>query len=84
MNFILCNRFIQQWIFEGVCEDPYEEFFIHYSEHYTLNRNRKFWNKSFKMINSAVPGFLNGIQNQIFQCGKAVHLLKLCKPEVNL
>ncbi|XP_078035219.1 gamma-tubulin complex component 6 [Augochlora pura] len=71
-------RFLQKWMFEGICDDIYGEFMIKTRPQYLRNRDHKFWTKSFSLRNEAVPGFLNVLTESILQCGKTVRLLRIC------
>ncbi|XP_076381242.1 gamma-tubulin complex component 6 isoform X2 [Megalopta genalis] len=71
-------RFLQKWMFEGVCDDIYGEFMIKTRPQYLRNRDHKFWTKSFSLRNEAIPGFLNVLTESILQCGKTVRLLRIC------
>ncbi|XP_076391112.1 gamma-tubulin complex component 6 [Megachile rotundata] len=74
-------RFLQKWIFEGICDDIYGEFMIKIRPQYLRNRGHKFWTKSFGVCNDAVPGFLTDLTESILQCGKTVRLLRTCDPK---
>ncbi|XP_015438948.1 PREDICTED: gamma-tubulin complex component 6 [Dufourea novaeangliae] len=71
-------RFLQKWMFEGVCDDIYGEFMIKTRSQYLRNRDHKFWTKSFSVRNEAIPGFLSSLAESILQCGKTVRLLRIC------
>lgn len=71
-------RFLQKWIFEGICDDIYGEFMIKTRPQYLRSRSHKFWTKSFSIYNDAVPAFLNDLAESILQCGKTVRLLRIC------
>ncbi|XP_021938157.1 gamma-tubulin complex component 6 isoform X3 [Zootermopsis nevadensis] len=73
--------FVQKWIFEGLCQDAYTEFFIQEQPDLMTSREREYWSRGYYMIKEAVPGFLQGLDVAIFQCGKALNLLKLCNPQ---
>ncbi|XP_076680374.1 gamma-tubulin complex component 6 isoform X2 [Andrena cerasifolii] len=71
-------RFLQKWMFEGICDDIYGEFMIQVRPQYLRNRSQRFWTKSFSVCNEAVPGFLTDLAESILQCGKTVRLLRIC------
>ncbi|XP_017875473.1 gamma-tubulin complex component 6 [Ceratina calcarata] len=71
-------RFLQKWIFQGICDDIYGEFMIKTRPQYLRNRSHKFWAHSFRIYNDAVPGFLSDLAESILQCGKTVRLLRTC------
>nr|XP_034191559.1 gamma-tubulin complex component 6 isoform X1 [Osmia lignaria] len=74
-------RFLQKWIFEGICDDIYGEFMIKTRPQYLRNRGHRFWTKSFSVFSDSVPGFLNDLAESILQCGKTVRLLRTCDPK---
>ncbi|XP_031845886.2 gamma-tubulin complex component 6 isoform X2 [Nomia melanderi] len=71
-------RFLQKWMFEGICDDVYGEFMIKTRPQYLRSRDYKFWTKTFIVRNEAIPGFLSGLSESILQCGKTVRLLRVC------
>ncbi|PNF25042.1 hypothetical protein B7P43_G06983 [Cryptotermes secundus] len=73
--------FLQKWMFEGLCQDAYTEFFIQEQPDLMTCRQRDYWSHGYYMLEEAVPGFLRGLESAIFECGKAVNLLKLCNPQ---
>ncbi|XP_036148295.1 gamma-tubulin complex component 6 isoform X2 [Monomorium pharaonis] len=74
-------RFLQNWLFEGTCDDVYGEFMIQARSHYLRKRTRKFWTESFAIDTKSVPGFLSELSESILQCGKTLRLLKICSPK---
>ncbi|OXU27717.1 hypothetical protein TSAR_004634 [Trichomalopsis sarcophagae] len=74
-------RFLQHWIFEGVCADIYEEFMIRVRPQYLRTQGHRFWTRAFSINRASVPGFLSRLTDTILQCGKAVTLLKICDPQ---
>ncbi|KAL2741084.1 gamma-tubulin complex component 6 isoform X1 [Vespula squamosa] len=74
-------RFLQKWLFEGICHDIYGEFMIKEHSQFLRNKGPKFWTKSFTVHHESVPSFLNRLTESILQCGKAVRLLKICDPK---
>lgn len=77
------SRFLQPWIFEGAINDPYKEFFIEKTQRYVSSRNRTYWNGSYTIQNNLVLNFLEDLKHEILACGKAMSLLKICKPNVS-
>ncbi|XP_069680648.1 gamma-tubulin complex component 6 [Periplaneta americana] len=77
-------NFLQKWMFEGLCQDAYTEFFIQEQPDLMMCRQRDYWSRGYYMLEEAVPGFLRGMEGAIFQCGKALNLLKLCNPRDTL
>ncbi|KAG5328838.1 GCP6 protein, partial [Acromyrmex heyeri] len=74
-------RLLQNWLFEGTCDDIYGEFMIQARSHYLRKRGRKFWTESFAIDTESVPGFLSELSESILQCGKTLRLLKICSPK---
>ncbi|XP_043790294.1 gamma-tubulin complex component 6 isoform X2 [Apis laboriosa] len=80
-------RFLQKWIFEGICDDIYGEFMIKTRPQYLRSRSHKFWTKSFSIYNDAVPVFLNDLAESILQCGKTNPICRVCiteQPDINV
>ncbi|KAI9557631.1 hypothetical protein GHT06_017459 [Daphnia sinensis] len=83
--------YLEQWIYRGVCCDPQDEFFIRMDQEQLAKRDRHCWINgfTFQPINRAETGpFVNsaveddaitGILNDVYLCGKTVHLLQLCQ-----
>ncbi|XP_029173958.1 gamma-tubulin complex component 6 [Nylanderia fulva] len=74
-------RLLQNWLFEGTCDDVYGEFMIQARSHNLRKRGRKFWTDSFAIDPESVPGFLSELSESILQCGKTLRLLKICNPK---
>lgn len=70
-------------MFKGQIEKNTEEFFIEYGQQRTKVKNRIYYN-SFSIINERIPNFLKGFEDNIMNCGKSIHFLKLFSPEVGL
>ena len=83
IHVVMFVSFLQKWIFEGICHDTYSEFFIQERMDLMTNRQREYWSQGHSLFMDAVPGFLHGLEEPIFQCGKALNLLKLCNPQVS-
>ncbi|KAK3732423.1 hypothetical protein QZH41_018359, partial [Actinostola sp. cb2023] len=77
-------RFVQQWVFQGICRDVYEEFIIEVDDQFLAYRDKHFWSHGFVMSEKdkldCVPMFLSELANDIFVCGKSINLMKLCCP----
>ncbi|KYM96761.1 Gamma-tubulin complex component 6 [Cyphomyrmex costatus] len=74
-------QLLQNWLFEGMCDDIYGEFMIQARSHYLRKRGRKFWTEGFAIDTKSVPGFLSELSESILQCGKTLRLLKICSPK---
>uniref|UniRef100_A0A0N8BFW3 Gamma-tubulin complex component n=1 Tax=Daphnia magna TaxID=35525 RepID=A0A0N8BFW3_9CRUS len=83
--------YLEQWIYRGICCDPQDEFFIRIDQEQLAKRDRHCWINgfTFQPINRAEAGpFVNstaeddaitGLLNDVYLCGKTVHLLQLCQ-----
>ncbi|KAL6442001.1 hypothetical protein ACFW04_002385 [Cataglyphis niger] len=74
-------RLLQNWLFEGTCDDVYGEFMIQSRSHNLRKRGRKFWTEGFAIDTESIPGFLSKLSEPILQCGKTLRLLKICNPK---
>ncbi|XP_071534199.1 gamma-tubulin complex component 6 isoform X3 [Panulirus ornatus] len=78
-------RYLEDWIYEGVCSDPGLEFMIDVDGASLLKRDRKYWTNGYTLRDqSHVPPFLRDVLQEAFICGKALNLLKLCSPKHHL
>ncbi|KAG0439594.1 hypothetical protein HPB47_016586 [Ixodes persulcatus] len=80
--------FLQDWLFNGICNDQYGEFPIQLNEESAVLRDAEFWESSFALRfggDSAeeVP-FLDDCLDDAFKCAKATMLLKVCRPQTPL
>lgn len=76
-------RHLENWIFSGVLEDVADELFICYVNQYRPN-TKYFFDKAYFIRKDSVPGFIQGHENDILQCGKYTMLLKALNPNVSL
>ncbi|XP_070558136.1 gamma-tubulin complex component 6-like [Ptychodera flava] len=80
--------FIQDWVFDGVCKDPYREFMIRVNDEYFHFRDKYYWTNGFVLsvedASESVPMFLRDLAKDLFITGKSINLLKLCYPEHHL
>ncbi|EFN74872.1 Gamma-tubulin complex component 6 [Camponotus floridanus] len=74
-------RLLENWLFEGRCDDVYGEFMIQSRSHNLRKKGRKFWTDSFAIDTESVPGFLSELSESILECGKTLRLLKICSPK---
>ncbi|XP_039281480.1 gamma-tubulin complex component 6 isoform X2 [Nilaparvata lugens] len=73
-------RFIENWLFEGSCDDQYGEFFIESRNNLGSPLDRSYWRRAFSLNYEKVPVFLSDLADKIFICGKSLNLVKLCAP----
>ncbi|XP_013775974.1 gamma-tubulin complex component 6-like isoform X2 [Limulus polyphemus] len=78
-------RFLEEWIFEGNCNDPYGEFHIQVDDQFLMARDYTYWSNGHSLFYSSeennFPVFLHSVAKDIFLCGKSLNLLKHCCPE---
>ena len=82
-------------MYRGRCCDPQNEFFIRADNDQLSKRDRKYWiggfafqsisrTESGPFVNStAEEDAITGLLNDVYLCGKTVHLLQLCQAKVN-
>lgn len=81
-NFQYFSKF-EKWLFNGYLDDPSNELFIEYIDHYRFN-TKYFFDKAYLICNNIVPEFLRGYEEDILLCGKYTMLLKSFKPTVSI
>ncbi|XP_011176998.2 uncharacterized protein LOC105208704 [Zeugodacus cucurbitae] len=72
-------KHLQKWIYYGLLDDPSNELFICFVDHYRPN-TKYFYDKAYFVRKESVPGFFQGYEDDILQCGKYTMLLKAYKP----
>ncbi|XP_054728198.1 gamma-tubulin complex component 6 isoform X2 [Anastrepha obliqua] len=72
-------KHLQKWIYYGLLDDPSNELFICFVDHYRSN-TKYFYDKAHFVRKESVPGFFQGYEDDILQCGKYTMLLKAYKP----
>ena len=79
--------YLEGWLYRGVCCDPHGEFLIESSAEYLSHRDRLYWMKGFALTHITgvddEDNALFGLLDDIYLCGKTVHLLQLCQAKVN-
>ncbi|XP_053741028.1 gamma-tubulin complex component 6 isoform X1 [Synchiropus splendidus] len=79
------TRFVSDWVYSGIFRDVYGEFMIQVNEDYLGCRDKNFWVQGYTLISKDVednvPVFLRHIANEVYVCGKAINLLKICCPQ---
>ena len=68
------NNF-HKWLFQGFVDDPHNELFVYFVDHYRPN-TKYFFDKAYLIRKGSVPGFLQGCADNILLCGKYTMLLK--------
>ncbi|KAM7350764.1 gamma-tubulin complex component 6 [Cochliomyia hominivorax] len=72
-------KHLQKWIYYGLLDDPCNELFVGFVDHYREN-TKYFYDKAYFVRKESVPGFFQNYEDQILQCGKYTMLLKAYKP----
>ncbi|XP_001972480.3 uncharacterized protein LOC6544757 [Drosophila erecta] len=71
---------LQRWIYHGELDEKVNEIFIsrclNTSPSFTNECSKEFFDKSYQVVNEAVPEFLAGCEQEIFQCGKYNQVLR--------
>ncbi|XP_065066356.1 gamma-tubulin complex component 6-like isoform X2 [Rhopilema esculentum] len=72
-------RYIANWIFDGICRDPYNEFLLDVDDQFLCYRDKHYWTHGYvlKPSRKEFGMFDNDFIDQIHACGKAINLLKL-------
>ncbi|XP_047498334.1 gamma-tubulin complex component 6-like isoform X2 [Penaeus chinensis] len=78
-------RYLEEWVYEGLCSDPGLEFMIDVDGRSLLKRDRSYWTHGYTLRDlSDMPPFLREVLQEAYTCGKALNLLKLCSPKHHL
>ncbi|XP_037788824.1 LOW QUALITY PROTEIN: gamma-tubulin complex component 6-like [Penaeus monodon] len=78
-------RYLEEWVYEGLCSDPGLEFMIDVDGRSLLKRERSYWTHGYTLRDlSDMPPFLREVLQEAYTCGKALNLLKLCSPKHHL
>ncbi|XP_073830310.1 gamma-tubulin complex component 6 isoform X2 [Musca autumnalis] len=72
-------KHLQKWIYYGLLDDPCNELFIAFVDHYREN-TKYFYDKAYSVRKEVVPDFFQNFEDQILQCGKYTMLLKAYDP----
>ncbi|XP_011296440.2 uncharacterized protein LOC101895064 isoform X2 [Musca domestica] len=72
-------KHLQKWIYYGLLEDPCNELFVAFVDHYREN-TKYFYDKAYSVRREVVPDFFQSFEDQILQCGKYTMLLKAYDP----
>lgn len=82
-NVCVCCRYLEEWIYQGVCTDPGAEFMIEVSGAALLRRDRTYWTSGYTLRpHTSVPSLFRDVLEEAFVCGKTINLLRVCSPKV--
>lgn len=73
---------LERWIYEGVIDDPYDEFFIAENkslqkESLTQDYDAKYWRQRYS-LKKDIPSFLANIAGTILTTGKYLNVMREC------
>ncbi|CAN1769618.1 Gamma-tubulin complex component 2 [Linum perenne] len=79
---------LERWVYEGVIEDPYVEFFIAenkslHKESLTQDYDAKYWRKRYS-LKEGIPSFLANISGIILTTGKYLNVMRECGHNVQV
>ncbi|KAJ3707976.1 hypothetical protein LUZ61_011681 [Rhynchospora tenuis] len=81
-------KILERWVYEGVIDDPYGEFFI--SENKSLQKesltedyDAKYWEHRYK-LKDGVPSFLRSVSHTILTTGKYLNVMRECGHHVQV
>jgi len=74
---------LRKWIFSGVLEDPFNEFFIRENrqcrkEDIELDMNDRYWEERFTYRDEMVPIFLEKQKSKVLHAGKYLFVIREC------
>lgn len=79
---------LERWVYEGVIDDPYGEFFIAENktiqkESLTQDYDAKFWKHRYS-LKDGIPSFLSNASGTILTTGKYLNVLRECGHNVQV
>ncbi|XP_020586336.1 gamma-tubulin complex component 2 isoform X2 [Phalaenopsis equestris] len=79
---------LERWVYEGVIDDPYDEFFIAENkslkkESLTLDYDAKYWQQRYSLKDS-IPSFLRSAAGMILTTGKYLNVMRECGHNVQV
>lgn len=74
---------LQNWIYQGVIKDPYNEFLVaeHESvakERVTEDYNDQYWEQHYTIERERIPMFLERVAEKILRAGKYLNVIRQC------
>ncbi|XP_073098474.1 gamma-tubulin complex component 2 isoform X1 [Elaeis guineensis] len=79
---------LERWVYEGVIDDPYGEFFIAENksllkESLTQDYNAKYWQQRYS-LKEGIPSFLTSVAGTILTTGKYLNVMRECGHNVQV
>ncbi|XP_062184478.1 gamma-tubulin complex component 2-like [Phragmites australis] len=81
-------RMLERWVYEGVIDDPYGEFFIAENkslqkESLTQDYDAKYWQQRYS-LKDGIPSFLTNVAATILTTGKYLNVMRECGHNVQV
>ncbi|KAK1684113.1 hypothetical protein QYE76_044961 [Lolium multiflorum] len=81
-------RMLERWVYEGIIDDPYGEFFIAENkslqkESLTQDYDAQYWKQRYS-LKDGVPSFLNNVAATILTTGKYLNVMRECGHNVQV
>ncbi|XP_021772290.1 gamma-tubulin complex component 2-like [Chenopodium quinoa] len=81
-------KMLERWVYEGVIDDPYGEFFIAENrslqkESLTLDYDAKYWRQRYS-LKTSIPSFLADVAGTILTTGKYLNVMRECGHNVQV
>ncbi|CAA6668506.1 unnamed protein product [Spirodela intermedia] len=81
-------RILERWVYEGIIDDPYGEFFISedkslLKESLTQDYDAKYWKQRYS-LKDGIPSFLTGVAGTILTTGKYLNVMRECGHNVQV
>ncbi|CAD6260374.1 unnamed protein product [Miscanthus lutarioriparius] len=81
-------RMLERWVYEGVIDDPYGEFFIAENkslqkESLTQDYDAKYWQQRYS-LKEGIPSFLTNVAAMILTTGKYLNVMRECGHNVQV
>ncbi|XP_034250701.1 gamma-tubulin complex component 2-like isoform X2 [Thrips palmi] len=78
---------LQDWVYIGVIQDPYEEFLVEDNEviqreDLPVNYSDDYWEKCYIICRERVPSFLEKMSDVILRTGKYLNVIRQCGKNV--
>ncbi|XP_010241500.1 PREDICTED: gamma-tubulin complex component 2 [Nelumbo nucifera] len=79
---------LERWVYEGVIDDPYGEFFIAENkllkkESLTQDYDAKYWQQRYS-LKDGIPSFLTNVSGTILTTGKYLNVMRECGHNVQV
>ncbi|KAL6650995.1 hypothetical protein ACP70R_009920 [Stipagrostis hirtigluma subsp. patula] len=81
-------RMLERWVYEGIIDDPYGEFFIAENkslqkESLTQDYDAKYWQQRYS-LKDGIPSFLTNVAPTILTTGKYLNVMRECGHNVQV